>query len=310
VLKRGVVALGKGRGTDARKPEPRKWSAWKAGDGLPRLTAYPEGWRSCVEMLGCGLGERPRNKCRKPRSFRKGQATGQFGGVMAFTKDPGRQAGKPRSFRKGQRAGQFCGVVALTKDPGRQAGKPRSFHKGQATGQFCGVVALTKDRGTQAGKPRSYCKGQATGMVGGVVAWMIDRGTQAGKAQSFHKCRGIGMVGRRCGLPHNRRTKAGKARSLHKCCGSGMVGGVVACRATGERKPGKPGVYTSAAVPEWLAALWLAAQPENESRESPEFPQVLRFRNGWRRCCWRRNRRTKAGKARSFHKCRGSRMFD
>jgi len=59
----GVVALRKDRGTNARKPEPRKWPAWKAGDGLPRLTAYPKGWRSLAEMRGCGLGERPRNGC-------------------------------------------------------------------------------------------------------------------------------------------------------------------------------------------------------------------------------------------------------
>jgi len=56
-------------------------------------------------------------------------------------------------------------------------------------------------------------------------------------------------------------------------------------------------------------ALWFAVQPENESRESPGFPQVPRFWNVCRRCCLRRNWRTKAGKARSFHKSRGTGMF-
>jgi len=51
----GVVALRKDRGTNTRKPEPRKWPAWKAGEGWPRLTAYPKGWRSLADVRGCGF---------------------------------------------------------------------------------------------------------------------------------------------------------------------------------------------------------------------------------------------------------------
>ena len=84
----GVVALRKDRGTKARKPEPRKWPAWKAGERLPRLTAYPKGWRSCAEMRGCDLRERPQKKYPETRTAEMAGVENR-GGIAATDRLPG-----------------------------------------------------------------------------------------------------------------------------------------------------------------------------------------------------------------------------
>jgi len=120
---RGWCSLGKGRGTNARKPEPRKWPAWKAGEGLPRLTVFPKGWRSWAVLRGCGFGEMPETRAGKSPGFPEVVKRAELCGVLTGGKGRRDKTGKAQSFRKRDIFGMFYTAITCAGNP--QGGRQR-----------------------------------------------------------------------------------------------------------------------------------------------------------------------------------------
>jgi len=79
-------------------------------------------------------------------------------GVVVLEKDRRTHAGKPRSFRKGQATGKFGGVAACMKYRGTKSGKARSFHKCRGSRMSSGVLARGANGERKPGNPIEFCQ--------------------------------------------------------------------------------------------------------------------------------------------------------